>query len=104
MPKRTVIAVIVAVVVLLLAVLLAQYFRGIAGDTDPTPVPDNTAGPAEGGALETGGALDSDAGFRNLPARDMPNTISEYPPTGPETDNPPPSRNRGAPSPADGAR
>lgn len=90
MPKRTVVIALIALVVAVLAVLLVQYVRGVSGDAEPAPLADNTAGPAEGGALETGGALNPDEGYRNLPARDMPNTISEYPPTGPETDNPPP--------------
>lgn len=92
MPKHAVMGVLVAVLAFVLLVLVVQYARGMLGDTRTEPAPANTHGPAEGGALETGGALDSDKGYRNLPARDMPSTVSEYPPEGPETDNPPPSQ------------
>jgi hypothetical protein len=94
--KRTVIAAIVAVIVALTAVGLVQYLRSMSGDTPVNPGASNQVGPAEGGALETGGALDTEDGFRHLPARDMPHTIEQYPPAGPETDNPPPSQNRDA--------
>ena len=94
MNKRIVIAGILMVVALAVAVLLVQYLRGMTGAEDPAPPPGSTLGPAEGGALETGGALytESSGDIRHLPARNMPDTISEYPPTGPETDNPPPSQ------------
>jgi hypothetical protein len=82
--------VIVAVVVIILAVLVVQYIRGMAGDTATDPGASNTAGPAEGGALETGGALDQTSGYDRLPARDMPDTVASYPPNGPETASPPP--------------
>jgi hypothetical protein len=90
-----VIAAIVAVIVALMAIGLVQYLRSMGRDTQENPGASNQVGPAEGGALETGGALDSDGGFRHLPARDMPPTVEQYPPAGPETDNPPPSQNKG---------
>lgn len=93
--KRRVTAVIVAVLVVLMALGLIQYLRSMGRDTQENPGASNRVGPAEAGALETGGALDSDGGFRRLPARDMPHTVKQYPPTGPETDNPPPSQNKG---------
>ena len=39
-----------------------------------------------------GGALDQTKGYERLPARNMPNKVSEYPPTGPETASPPPAK------------
>jgi hypothetical protein len=92
MPRHGVMGVLVAVVAIALAALVVLYIRGMAGDVRADPGAGNTLGPAEGGALETGGALNPDEGYRNLPARDMPSTVSEYPPQGPETDNPPPSQ------------
>jgi hypothetical protein len=91
MTKRA-IAIIIAILTIAILIGVAQYVRGLAGDTRTDAGASNTDGPAEGGALETGGALNPDAGYRRLPARDMPNTISEYPPTGAETNNPPPPR------------
>lgn len=82
---------LLALLVVAMIVGLVQYARGLGDDAEPRPIPDNLSGPAEGGALETGGALDPD-GSRRLPARDMPKTIKQYPPAGLETDNPPPMK------------
>jgi hypothetical protein len=43
-------------------------------------MPDNTAGPAQAGALETGGALKPEEGYKSMRPRDMPKTINTYPP------------------------
>lgn len=86
--------IVIAIAVAVLAVVAIVLLLGPAVTTKPgsEPVADNTAGPAEAGALETGGALDPNKGFERMPARDMPHTIKEYPPAGPETNNPPPSQ------------
>jgi hypothetical protein len=89
MRKRHVIAIVVAIA---LVVILVLFYGPAAMGPGSKPIPDNTAGPAEGGALETGGALNPEAGDRRLPARDMPDTITQYPPTGPETASPPPPK------------
>ena len=95
MSKRPVATVIVILVVIVLVIGIVQYVRGMGGDAQENPGAANSAGPAEGGALETGGALDQENGYQRLPARNMPNTVASYPPNGPETASPPPSQMQG---------
>jgi hypothetical protein len=83
MSKRLVVSVIIAVVLVLLAIGVVQYVRGLAGDTRTYPGPDNSAGPAEGGAMETGGAVDPTRGQERIAPTDMPHIAPSTPPEGP---------------------
>jgi len=97
MSKRAVIAVIIAIIVIAIAIGIVQYLRGMGGDAQTYPGASNTSGPAEGGALETGAALDSSDSYHHLPARNMPHTIASYPPGSP----PSPGPSQASPRPAE---
>jgi hypothetical protein len=73
-------AIVVAIVALVVFVMVVAYARAMLGGAEPSPMPNNTAGPAQGGALETGGAMKSEEGYKSMPPRDMPRTTSSYPP------------------------
>jgi hypothetical protein len=79
-------AIVVAIVAFIVFVMVVANARAMLGGAEPSPMPNNAAGPAQGGALATGGALETggspkpEAGYKSMPARDMPRTISSYPP------------------------
>jgi hypothetical protein len=75
-PIPGIVVTLLAVIVFMLAL---AYARAVLG-AHPAPMADNTAGPAQVGALETGRALKPEEGEKSMPPRDMPKTISTYPP------------------------
>jgi hypothetical protein len=73
-------AILVAIAAVIVLILALSYARAMFGGAHPAPMPANTAGPAQAGALETGGALKPEEGEKSMPPRDMRKTISTYPP------------------------